>query len=139
MLWWRVSSITEHSYIPTSWHVNLLILRLKITVLSFWRADVPLPAIWPFDHTGVNGTESSIGRWSVTKVTASPSLFHFFHCMRYHGFVVTNEHSRTTSVPIMPLLNRSVTSEVCRSEEHRLNSSHANISYAVFCLKKKIS
>src|SRR3712207_8938028 len=24
-----------------------------------------------------------------------------------------------------------------RSEEHRLNSSHANISYAVFCLKKK--
>src|SRR5258707_2053929 len=24
-----------------------------------------------------------------------------------------------------------------RSEEHRLNSSHANISYAVFCLDKK--
>src|SRR3712207_7175946 len=27
----------------------------------------------------------------------------------------------------------------CRSEEPRLNSSHANISYAVFCLKKKNS
>src|SRR3712207_9191640 len=26
---------------------------------------------------------------------------------------------------------------VVRSEETRLNSSHANISYAVFCLKKK--
>src|SRR5258707_8829306 len=26
---------------------------------------------------------------------------------------------------------------VGRSEEHTLNSSHANISYAVFCLKKK--
>src|SRR3712207_7017392 len=26
-----------------------------------------------------------------------------------------------------------------RSEEPRLNSSHANISYAVFCLKKKYS
>src|SRR3712207_8306790 len=26
---------------------------------------------------------------------------------------------------------------VYRSEEHTLNSSHANISYAVFCLKKK--
>src|SRR3712207_8611397 len=26
---------------------------------------------------------------------------------------------------------------VVRSEEHSLNSSHANISYAVFCLKKK--
>src|SRR3712207_7488939 len=27
--------------------------------------------------------------------------------------------------------------DVLRSEEHTLNSSHANISYAVFCLKKK--
>src|SRR3712207_7787440 len=26
-----------------------------------------------------------------------------------------------------------------RSEEHTLNSSHANISYAVFCLKKNIN
>src|SRR2546430_5142467 len=26
---------------------------------------------------------------------------------------------------------------VARSEEHRLNSSHSQISYAVFCLKKK--
>src|SRR3712207_895236 len=26
---------------------------------------------------------------------------------------------------------------IARSEEHTLNSSHANISYAVFCLKKK--
>src|SRR4051812_49622839 len=26
-----------------------------------------------------------------------------------------------------------------RSEEHTLNSSHMSISYAVFCLKKKIS
>src|SRR3712207_7467407 len=29
------------------------------------------------------------------------------------------------------------TRECLRSEEHTLNSSHANISYAVFCLKKK--
>src|SRR5438132_2146795 len=27
--------------------------------------------------------------------------------------------------------------QVMRSEEHRLNSSHTVISYAVFCLKKK--
>src|SRR5947209_14593992 len=27
--------------------------------------------------------------------------------------------------------------DAARSEETRLNSSHANISYAVFCLKKK--
>src|SRR5688572_32476596 len=27
--------------------------------------------------------------------------------------------------------------KITRSEEHRLNSSHSQISYAVFCLKKK--
>src|SRR3712207_7333741 len=33
---------------------------------------------------------------------------------------------------------REIVHEVLeRSEEHTLNSSHANISYAVFCLKKK--
>src|SRR5690348_17852416 len=30
------------------------------------------------------------------------------------------------------------TADAGRSEEHRLNSSHPSISYAVFCLKKKI-
>src|SRR3712207_8252583 len=29
------------------------------------------------------------------------------------------------------------TTSPARSEEHTLNSSHANISYAVFCLKKQ--
>src|SRR3712207_7598172 len=32
---------------------------------------------------------------------------------------------------------RSARASALRSEETRLNSSHANISYAVFCLKKK--
>src|SRR3712207_8760301 len=32
---------------------------------------------------------------------------------------------------------RGQSREAVRSEEPRLNSSHANISYAVFCLKKK--
>src|SRR3712207_7857351 len=32
---------------------------------------------------------------------------------------------------------RAAPANVGRSEEHTLNSSHANISYAVFCLKKK--
>src|ERR1035437_4324402 len=34
------------------------------------------------------------------------------------------------------LSTRSKRKEIKRSEEHTLNSSHANISYAVFCLKK---
>src|SRR3712207_7123183 len=33
--------------------------------------------------------------------------------------------------------SRSASDHADRSEEHTLNSSHANISYAVFCLKKK--
>src|SRR5947209_16457974 len=32
---------------------------------------------------------------------------------------------------------RCANTDSSRSEEHTLNSSHANISYAVFCLKKK--
>src|SRR5699024_11308725 len=33
---------------------------------------------------------------------------------------------------------RVAESEMIRSEEHSLNSSHVSISYAVFCLKKKL-
>src|SRR2546430_11400381 len=33
--------------------------------------------------------------------------------------------------------SRSYRTAVSRSEEHSLNSSHSQISYAVFCLKKK--
>src|SRR5688572_31194363 len=35
------------------------------------------------------------------------------------------------------VLCRSGSSDATRSEEQRLNSSHSQISYAVFCLKKK--
>src|SRR2546427_4630333 len=34
-------------------------------------------------------------------------------------------------------LDRTLEPQLSRSEEHRLNSSHSQISYAVFCLKKK--
>src|SRR5437762_10969938 len=37
----------------------------------------------------------------------------------------------------LPPLARGETAHTVRSEEHRLNSSHRCISYAVFCLKKK--
>src|SRR2546430_9833478 len=33
--------------------------------------------------------------------------------------------------------DRRLVREAARSEEHTLNSSHSQISYAVFCLKKK--
>src|SRR2546421_3742887 len=48
---------------------------------------------------------------------------------------------RSTLFPYTTLFrsDRDWSSDVCssRSEEHTLNSSHDQISYAVFCLKKK--
>src|SRR5436190_15921835 len=41
---------------------------------------------------------------------------------------------RSTGPKSMPAMKR-----LSRSEEHTLNSSHTVISYAVFCLKKKIN
>src|SRR3712207_7778673 len=44
-------------------------------------------------------------------------------------------------LPIQPVITRRCVPEVCAvgadRKSTRLNSSHANISYAVFCLKKK--
>jgi len=53
----------------------------------------------------------------------------------YHAFV----GGKQTSTKEFLMADRSMRSlpVALRSEEHRLNSSHANISYAVFCLKKK--
>src|SRR5258708_19425661 len=49
-----------------------------------------------------------------------------------------NAHTGSFSfqVSIVPVREGQVT-VIERSEEHRLNSSHQIISYAVFCLKKK--
>src|SRR3712207_8842045 len=46
--------------------------------------------------------------------------------------IVAHEHGR-----YVVLAERLVVVNAQRSESTRLNSSHANISYAVFCLKKK--
>src|SRR5688572_31297629 len=54
------------------------------------------------------------------KVTSRPAVEH----LRFH-------RSRHPDTPCA----RSADGE--RSEEHTLNSSHSQISYAVFCLKKK--
>src|SRR2546430_4700967 len=44
---------------------------------------------------------------------------------------------RPACEPLDPRLERARRRSATRSEEHRLNSSHSQISYAVFCLKKK--
>src|SRR5690606_40378229 len=47
-------------------------------------------------------------------------------------FVVDGERGKGYARTMLAALERT------RSEEHTLNSSHVKISYAVFCLKKKI-
>src|SRR3712207_7779474 len=47
-------------------------------------------------------------------------------------------YAEAASLPqILDLVDADSAKWAQRSEEQRLNSSHANISYAVFCLKKK--
>src|SRR2546427_9519933 len=45
--------------------------------------------------------------------------------------------ARPTRGGASPRWASAATGRSTRSEEHRLNSSHSQISYAVFCLKKK--
>src|SRR3712207_9003623 len=53
------------------------------------------------------------------------------HLARLESAITTAEHAAgRDAVATRP-------ARVVRSEEHTSNSSHANISYAVFCLKKK--
>src|SRR5438132_9430200 len=46
-------------------------------------------------------------------------------------------HLPASPHPVVALEAHPVCHDDVRSEEHRLNSSHTVISYAVFCLKKK--
>src|ERR1035438_9378133 len=55
-------------------------------------------------------------------------------------FVCANQGALPPVCQTRLVASRQPPSRLCgvaRSEEHRLNSSHLGISYAVFCLKKK--
>src|SRR3712207_6909565 len=53
----------------------------------------------------------------------------------YRGARATNQP--TSGVPELPGSRSSLVNSFGDRKSTRLNSSHANISYAVFCLKKK--
>src|SRR3984957_11166504 len=60
---------------------------------------------------------------------------------QYYGPGVVNELIRDALHPYpdgLALVSKVAARRDLRSEEPRLNSSHVKISYAVFCLKKKI-
>src|SRR3712207_8946339 len=75
------------------------------------------------------------------------TLFRSQQCMAIQSTAGTvpmstiNLRSCPASIFLVPgeqgALNGWASTEKIRSEEHTSNSSHANISYAVFCLKKK--
>src|SRR3712207_6902987 len=74
-------------------------------------------------HTDCTTCDSSIGK--VIRCT-------FFHLQRLDDecVVCLNQSCMSSSM-------RTVIAKVGDRKSTRLNSSHANISYAVFCLKKK--
>src|SRR3712207_8166623 len=51
---------------------------------------------------------------------------------------VAASHAAETTVSIVELPSDDMKGRIIDRKSTRLNSSHANISYAVFCLKKKI-
>src|SRR3712207_7945911 len=69
-------------------------------------------------------------RTAVQSLTATPSKPHS---------LLSGVSSRSFSVALVPLteLYELITHHARDRKSTRLNSSHANISYAVFCLKKK--
>src|SRR3712207_8851812 len=54
-----------------------------------------------------------------------------------HLLAVSGQNVALTMVAVAPLLTRLGLRARLDRKSTRLNSSHANISYAVFCLKKK--
>src|SRR3712207_8409939 len=64
---------------------------------------------------------------------------------RASSFTLSDALPPALTLPASPIIEATgptgavASFNVSRSEEHTLNSSHANISYAVFCLKKKQS
>src|SRR5688572_31128387 len=55
------------------------------------------------------------------------------------GLYVLNSGSMNTGATAMPMVMKSiVTADPQDRKSTRLNSSHSQISYAVFCLKKKM-
>src|SRR3712207_7170224 len=68
-----------------------------------------------------------------------PGVLHHFSSVETHErLVFDNQHgSRVWHVSPLISLTFQVQEPTADRKSTRLNSSHANISYAVFCLKKK--
>src|SRR6476620_12054865 len=77
-------------------------------------------------------------------------VHHLSYCVFFFFFLMIRRPPRSTLFPYTTLFRSRRTSSWCRHatgekqgsarrdrKSTRLNSSHANISYAVFCLKKK--
>src|SRR5947209_12483935 len=99
----------------------------RLTTLSFFFTDTPTTSIYTLSlHDALPISALSAGG-------ASPKTV---QCLARHSTITLtmdrhthlNLMDETAALDALPALDRKST---------RLNSSHANISYAVFCLKKK--
>src|SRR3712207_8779164 len=88
----------------------------------------PRSTLFPYTTLFRSGDRARFVRGHVD--VATPSL---------SGIVVDEDMDRLTGCPVRPGQRHELAGRVIGDRKStRLNSSHANISYAVFCLKKKI-
>src|SRR3712207_8110428 len=93
------------------------------------------PRLTLFPYTTLFRSLKVITAGATTDVDKAKKIFAFLR----DNFVCTNHNSKYTESNLKTVFKsrKGNVAEIDRKST-RLNSSHANISYAVFCLKKKI-
>src|SRR6266403_5373904 len=108
--------------------------RTSCLEISTWHT-------WMSLRAGALSFDSTSGRTSRGFGSHSPNLSSVPRSVRYNPISVPSvarsgrERKRRASKHMTSPMTTTTLSR--RSEEHTLNSSHVEISYAVFCLKKK--
>src|SRR3712207_7263389 len=91
----------------------------------------PRSTLFPYTTLFRSSDDHAVNPWDVADA-ASPPIEKIAFLVALHALLVGDHRAGEDAYGLDPLernLDRKST---------RLNSSHANISYAVFCLKKKI-
>src|SRR3712207_6679985 len=101
---------------------------MLLGVLAF--NDIGAVAVYPLIIGGVSVLASIIGTFAVRSRAGNVER------ALYQGLIVSGGLAAIAFLPITLWLMDDVSFKADRKST-RLNSSHANISYAVFCLKKK--
>src|SRR5688572_25410961 len=88
---------------------------------------------WALGYEGATLTDLQEAMGGIT----APSFYAAFGSKESLFREAVELYKKTQGAPIAKALAEGPTARSSRSESTRLNSSHSQISYAVFCLKKK--